>query len=117
MLMFLRVAAVGFSIQAIGVLVFGAEPGKLKPIDDDLLGALDVVGAFARLFPDLALACDLIVAPLTGQEKADCEATGGFSAVGGPPDCTFDAGFGYPCSLEQRQRYTPLRNTDIIPNK
>jgi hypothetical protein len=86
-------------------------------IDDDLLEALDLVGAFARLFPNLAFACDLVVAPLTGQEKADCEATGAFRAVGGPADCTFDAGFGYPCSLEQRQRYTPPRNTDLIPDK
>lgn len=89
-------------------------------LDDELVADLDLVARFARITPYLFIACRSLVAPLTGTEVSACKDTEGWrrmTSVRGERDCSFDARFGYPCSLEQDQHVRPPRRGDLVPSE
>jgi hypothetical protein len=81
-----------------------------------LVNALKTIASVSPPFPQLQMACDLVVFPLAGEYERQFEpAEGSLVSVRGRPDCDFDAWFGESCSLKEQMEFDLGKNPQLAP--
>lgn len=99
----------------------GLRPGEARDwlasvIDEDLKHDLQRIAVVAEAEGELEILCALVAQPLLGLHAGSCD-SGKYIVlkVGRTPDCSFDASFGEPCSLEDTLKSKLRKEPQLAP--